>query len=518
MLKGFLLSFTIITFSVLFVSCSTIERPATAPSITHYQIVNVNVVDVINKVIKYNARVEVKQGRIVEVSTQDELIVTKQQATIKTIDGKGKYLIPGLWDNHSTLLTFAPEVDFPLYIANGVTSVRSNLSCPNEDEVSIYACMADKAKWKQAVEAETLVGPSIQGWGTFPINGKRKQHPDLPAFHGATTVEQTKKVVDHYALYPESERPFFLKTYNWLPKESHSALTQYAQEKGFEISGHLPRAMTIEEAVEAGQRSIAHARLFVYNCSYISDELRLAKGKDSKRKLPLTELYPLLVNNFDGQACQKKYEYMAKNDVFINPTLMTRRNDYYGVAGLFNKMQGLDYAHYIFFSEWEEDIAKHGDNLSDTDIKAFKDFYELTAKTIAQAQKAGVKILAGTDSWSEYNVPGFSLHEELQTLSDAGIDNFSVLQAASINGAEYFNISDQLGSINVGKQADMVLLDANPIDDIKNAQKIAMVFKGNQLYDLSKINELKSGVKGIAESHLFTGKIILQLLQNPTGF
>lgn len=513
---GIAFSLILITSSVL-VSCSTIKRPNVPSASSHYQINNVNVVDVITKSIHSNTTVEVKNGVIISVASHTNSL-EKQSQNIEHIDGTGKYLIPGLWDNHSTVLSFSPEVDFPLYIANGVTSIRSNFSCANENEVSIYACMKDKSAWQTAIESEQLVGPNIHGWGTFAINGKNKQHPDLPKFHGANTPEKVNKVVEHYANYPENHQPHFLKTYNWIPHDSYLALTEYALENGFEIAGHLPRAVSIEEAVDAGQRSFAHARLFVYNCSKMVDRMRLLSGKNSVRKYTELELYPLLLENFDEQSCHEKYKYMADNNVYLNPTLMTRRNDYYGVAGMFEKMQGLDYAHYIMFSEWEEDIGKHGKNISEEQITLFKDFYELTASTVVQAHKAGVNILAGSDSWSEYNVPGFSLHEELQAMNDAGIDNFGVLEAATINGAKYFGIADTLGSINIGKQAEMILLNANPIDDIKNAQKIAMVFKGNQVFKQEKIAEMKADVKDIADSHMFTAKLVLRFLQNPTSF
>lgn len=530
MLKRTLILFGFIGCSLFFISCSNIDRPEVSPQIDHYQITHVNVVDVVKKAINYDVNVEVKQGVIVAITHKDKmegnspfLLTTslekktsvEKTTKIKKIMGKGKYLIPGLWDNHSSLMYFAPEVDYPLYIANGVTSIRSNLSCPNEEEVSFYACMKEKSSWKKSVEDNKLVGPSLRGWGTFPVNGyKRKQHPDLPKFSGGVTVEETKKLVDHYSGYPENERPYFIKVYNWLSKESFLSLSKYANEKGFNIAGHKPRAVSIKEAVDGGQRSFAHARLFLYDCTSKVSEVRSGKH----RKAKLTEFYPWLMANFDESTCQKKYQYMADNNVYLNPTLMTRRNDYYGVAGYYNKMQGLEYAHYLFAGEWEEDLAKHGENLSQEEIDIFKDFYHLTAKTVADAQKAGVKILAGSDSWSEYNVPGFSLHEEMQALSDAGIDNFSVLQAASINGAEYFNISDKTGSIDIGKQADMVLLDANPINDIKNAQQISVVFKGKQIYQQATLNELKSGVQDIANSHLFTAQLVMRMLQNPSGF
>lgn len=503
--------FLLTLLSLLVVSCVSIKRPVPEPVTKQYRISNVNVVDVVDKKIKFGHDVTVKNGLIASIEPHKG---QENKASITVINGTGKYLIPGLWDNHSTVLQTSPEIDFPLYIANGVTSIRSNLSCANENEMSLYACMKDKAMWQQSIQFDTMLGPTIQGWGTFPINGKKNSHPDLPIFHGATTILEAQQVVDHYAAYPPSQQPFFIKTYSWMMPEQYAELSAYAKQRGFELSGHMPRSITLTNAVDAGQRSIAHARLFVFDCSTLSAELRAGKH----RKLPLPERYRLLIDTFDQQNCEKKYQYLAEHNVFLNPTLMTRRNDYYAVADMLEKIQGLNYAHYLVKMEFAEDAAKLGENLSNEDIRAFKEFYLLTADTIAKAQKAGVKILAGTDSWSEYNVPGFSLHEELQALADAGIDNYGILQAATINGAEYFRIADKVGSIDVGKQADMVLLEANPIDDIKHTQTINSVFKGSQIYQSEELNRLKKDVQSLSNSHFLTAKILMMLMQNPRGF
>lgn len=513
--------FLLTLLSLLVVSCVSIKRPVPEPVTKQYRISNVNVVDVVDKKIKFGHDVTVKNGLIVSIEPHIEsgnitsqIALAKQKNKPIVINGRGKYLIPGLWDNHSTVLQISPEIDFPLYIANGVTSIRSNLSCANEDEISIYACTQDKSIWQQAIKSATMIGPTIQGWGTFPITGKGSSHPDLPSFHGVTTVEQARQVVDHYASLPQSQRPFFLKTYNWIMPEPYAELSHYAKQHGFELSGHMPRSLTLTEVINAGQRSIAHARLFVFDCSTIAAELQAG----AHRKTSLPQRYRLLIDSFDAKGCEQRYQYMADHDVFLNPTLMTRRNDYYAVAGMLDKIQGLNYVHYLMMMEFSEDAAKLGENLSRDDILAFKDFYLLTADTIAKAQKAGVKILAGSDSWNEYNVPGFSLHEELQALADAGIDNYGILQAATINGAEYFRIADKVGSIDIGKQADMVLLEANPIDDIKHTQRINSVFKGSQIYQSEELNRLKKDVESLSNSHFLTAKILMMLMQNPRGF
>ncbi len=237
---------------------------------------------------------------------------------------------------------------------------------------------------------------------------------------------------------------------------------------------------------------------------------------------PLPEFYQLLMNNFAPELCKPIYNSLTDNQVFINPTLLTRRNDYYIAAGLTDTVLGLEHVHYLIKLAWQEDvdniISYIREDQAKNDIESFKLFYQQAAKTIASAQKAGVKILAGTDSYDNYIVPGFSLHEELQALIDAGIDNYSVLQAATINGAEYFKMADKVGSIDIGKKADMVLLAANPIDNIKHTQAISTVFKGQAIYHHQDLVEIKNKVKESSQSHTVTARVIGLWLQNLGGF
>ncbi len=152
------------------------------------------------------------------------------------------------------------------------------------------------------------------------------------------------------------------------------------------------------------------------------------------------------------------------------------------------------------------------------DIEVFKAFYEKAAYTIGKAYQSGALILAGTDTYDTYVIPGFSIHEELHELYKAGIDTYGVLQAATINNAVYFGIDDKIGSISLGKVADMVLLNANPLVDIRASSDINMVFQGDYVYDSKQIYELKRHSKQVSLSHAFTLKVVWSFLRNPKGF
>ncbi|MDN4501720.1 amidohydrolase family protein [Alteromonadaceae bacterium BrNp21-10] len=498
---------------LIFVGCTSVELPTPVPAISHYQIVNVNVVDVINSKIINAQDVEVQNGII--VSMLPHLSSGSNNAPILTIDGTEQFLIPGLWDFHGVLNQLSPYIDYPLYIAHGITSLRSILNCPNEDEVSIYPCMAEKFTWNTQVANGSLVGPRIAGSGTFPINGKSMLHPDSPSFHGGGSVADAIKIVEHYAEFQPELRPYSLKVYNNLSKDSYLALAASARDAGFDISGHKPRAVRIDEAITAGQRSFAHARLFLYECSVLKQEL----SEGQYWQLPLPEFYRLLLNNVDEESCQSIMQNMAANNVYLSPTLLTRRNDYLAVADKQELVQGLDYAHYMFAREWDEDIGKlKADIKTEEDVQTMLLFYQAASKSIGEAHRNGVKIMAGTDSYDIYVVPGFSIHEEMLLLHEAGLGNFDVLRAATLNTASYFGVQEKYGSIDKGKVADMVLLQENPISDIKNTTTIQTVFHGRQIYSQAAIGGLKQHAKTLANSHRVTQKLIWLFLQNPTGF
>lgn len=499
----------IIVIGLSLIGCAKLPKP---PNALHkYQINNVNVLDVINEKLLLNQQVTVTNGVIQRVSAEHKI----QDKDTSQIDGRGKFLIPGLWDSHVILNKLSDQIDFPLYLANGVTSVRSILNCPNEQETSLYACLADKKAWNDKVSSGQLVGPHILGSATFPINGTDRVHPDSPSFYGGRSVKEANQIVAYYQGFDEAIRPHSLKVYNNLEPEVYRQLVAEANQAGFKISGHKPRKLSLTDAISAGQYSFAHARLFLYECSSFSEELIAEKHWDK----PLPEFYAILLDSYDADKCQHLYREFAESQAFLSPTLLTRRNDYLSLAGLKQDVYGIDYVPYMFEREWSEDIEVMQQAVTSPEqLAQIKRFYLQAAKTVADAYHSGATILAGTDSYDTYVVPGFSLHEELFELSKAGIDNFGVLQAATINMARYFEISDIDGSIDEGKVANMVLLNANPVEDIRHSRDIAMVFQGNLVFDQKQLEALKEHAKTEANSHGFSAQLIGLFIQNPTGF
>lgn len=481
----------------------------------HYLIEHVTLIDVVGQQVLKDHHVEIKAGKIHRViaSSETEQENFSGRDDVRRIDGRGKYLMPGLWDMHTVLTRLSPELDYPLLVAYGVTNLRSIVSCPNQAKVSLYPCLDMQAKWNRQVAQGDIIGPLIHGSGTFPVNGTASMHPDAPGFHGAATVADALQLVEHYRTMPAHQRPFFIKNYNWVQPEPYLEMVSRARQEGFEVGGHMPRYLGLVGAVEAGQRSFAHARLFMFECSTEAQALR--KGKHWDRTL--ADLYRLLLETHDSEICLERYQLLSDSDVYLSPTLLTRRNDYLALAGTSHLADGGRYSPYLIKFMWQEDI----DGLSEqpeADAPVFKSFYEASAQTILKAHEQGAKVMVGTDANDVLVVPGVSVHEEMALLHQAGMSNFDVLAAATRVPAQYFRKEPVLGSIEPGMEASMLLLDANPVEDIANTRAINMVFQGPYIYDQDKLEALKARARARARSHWVTLKFLTMWASNPKGF
>lgn len=481
----------------------------------HYLIEHVDLIDVVGRQVLEDIHVEVRAGKVhrVFVPSVTEREKLAGRVDVRRIDGRGKYLMPGLWDMHTVLTRLSPELDYPLFIAYGVTNLRSIVSCPGQGKMSLYPCLDRQAHWNRKVVQGGMIGPMIRGSGTFPVNGPTSRHPDAPDFHGAATVADAQELVEYYRAMPVDERPFFIKNYNWVQPEPYLAMVAKAHREGFDVGGHMPRNLGLVGAVEAGQRSFAHARLFMFECSSEAQALRAGKHWD----LPLAELYKLLLETHNDQTCRERYQLLSDRDVYLSPTLLTRRNDYLALSGNSHLADGSNYTHYLIDLDWREDIESLSDR-PQADAPVFKSFYEAGAQTIYKAHEHGAKVMVGTDANDVFVVPGVSVHEEMALLHQAGMSNFDVLAAATRVPAQYFRKEPVLGGIVPGMEASMLLLDANPVADIANTRAINMVFQGSYIYDQAKLEALKSRARSRARSHWVTVKFLAMWASNPKGF
>jgi hypothetical protein len=257
--------------------------------------------------------------------------------------------------------------------------------------------------------------------------------------------------------------------YNSLPRDAYFAIAQESKRLGIPFAGHVPEAVSPAEASEAGQHSQEHLINILLACSTSEKELRAQRiftmndpaisGLERMRQLGFPEP-PGLFDTYDETKAAALFQTFVKNATWHTPTLALLRSFLVDK----DRARSMPYMQELSPKASDGWMAR---------IAALLDRYK---KLVGDMHRAGVEFLAGTDtSATTPLVPGAGLHDELELLVESGFTPLEALQAATRNPARYFDKLKDLGTLEPGKLADLVLLDANPLDDIRNTRKIRMV-------------------------------------------
>jgi hypothetical protein len=224
-----------------------------------------------------------------------------------------------------------------------------------------------------------------------------------------------------------------------------------------------------------------------------------------------------IILNYDESIAIGLMKLMKEKNAYWTPTLQTLKFEANAHQEGFLNDSNLKYVTQVRKKLWWGIDANNNKkrNLSDEGKRVSKDFYEATKKQIQKANSIGVPIMTGTDVTDSYIFAGFSVHDELFDLTESGLSNLEALQTATIIPAQYANLQTHYGSIEMGKMADLIILDDNPLEKIKNTQKIDAVLLNGVLYDSEKINELKEFTESIASSFHINIKVLKSLIGSP---
>lgn len=414
-----------------------------------------------NNIIK-NAIVVVKNNKILSIndSVSDKA---------RSIDGKGKWLIPGLIDMHVHNLAdinlssnyptkgatlFTDTQDFMLlYLANGVTSVFE------------LSARAEHFGQRNEIIKGKAIGPRIAL--AFLIDGG----------NGSGNIANTPEEGRQTVRIAKAQGYEFIKVYSGLNVETFKAIVDEAMKQGMKVVGHIPNVFRgrLEDAFVPNFGMVAHAEEF----SKQSKELRT---DDAQRFAQLAK----------------------KNGTWLTPTLTTMEwiaNQTHSLDGI-RKLPSIKYVHPLMQSKWL--YSNHYNNETDPKrIARIDSMVGFHLRLVKAFNDAGVPIVAGTDAGVSGVVWGFSLHDEIELLVKAGLTAEESLAAATRLPATWLGIEDKIGTVQAGKYADLILLDANPLDDISNTRKIAGVFVNGRwvskkeidkmLFDLEKKNASNLG-------------------------
>jgi Amidohydrolase family len=398
-------------------------------------ITNVTVIDVITGAHRNNVTVLIRNARIDAIAP---IVHVPPDAT--RVDGKGKFLIPGLWDMHTHHQgTGADWVD--LFVAKGVVGTRD---------------MGGDADFilplRERVRSGAVLGPEIIASGPILDDAP----PDFPYRRRVTNAAEAKQAVDEL----KRSGVDFIKVHDHTPRDAFFAIAAEAPKVGLTFAGHVPMNITVDEAAGSGMKSIEHLANFrVFGDCSTGD-------------------------TYSPQECAPLFDKLARNGVWETPTMEFFQT-------LPDVFSGLPLPHSEYASDSLLKLTRdnvQSSHLSAKTLDKIRLADRLSLQAIHDMYLHGNRFLAGCDGL----VPGFCLHDELEWLTKTGFTPLQSLQTATINPARFFGREASEGSVDVGKRANVVLLEADPTLNIRNVDEIAAVIIRGKLLTKPDVDRIVS--------------------------
>jgi len=430
---------------------------------------NANVVDVRSGRIVAGMTVLIEEGKISHIA---KLALVPQSRNVTVVNASGRFLIPGLWDMHvHSAFADAPwdeKLIYPLYIANGITGIRDMGGDTNLLK-----------QRREAIREGRLVGPIMFVAGPFLAMGKADAQT-IPV----PTTEDAKRAVDSV----KAGGFDFVKILSNVPRESYFALAEEAAKQKISFVGHVPYSIRAEEASKAGQRSIEHLSGILLACSSREGEIRKSEldALAARDYAALPKLGGEVLASYSSDKAKALFVQFTEHSTWQVPTLVwTMANAHLDDPELLKDTR-LKYVPASIRKGWDPSKLKS----SPEETALTKAEAERDVQLIRDMRRQGVQFMAGSDGPDPFVFPGFSLHDELELLVRSGFTPLQALQAATFNPALFIQKLDHYGTIEKGHSADLVLLDANPLLDIRNTRKIAGVVMAGHYFSRTELDKM----------------------------
>ncbi len=445
---------------------------------------NVNVVPMDSERILEGQTVIIEDQRIANIGTSAEVEIP---ADAHVVEGGGRFLIPGLSDMH--MHTFGSENDLLLYLANGVTTIR----ILGADPPAIL-------DWRDQIKAGTRAGPSIWAW--WPTIESHVEDPawmvEFATRGGETFVftpeEAEKLVAEAAAMGVDGIKSHFV----WSP-EIFLALMESAAQHGLPFDGHVPVELSTSGERECapsdcwndfrtmGAPAIAHVEELIKVVAWSDGNIRKASDESIRQVaqdvaddgLWVTTTVHLFRSIVDQTTDLESILFEMEAGKFVHPDVINTR----WAPG------ANDYAYpdsRLYYEEW----------------------YASNEKMLLALYESGALLMSGTDATLPVLAPGFSLHDELETMADVGLPPYDVLRTSTYNPALYLGKLDEFGTVEVGKRADLVLLESNPLEEIANTRQIAGVMARGRYYSRADLDLMLEAVAKDYETAETTQSVI----------
>ena len=407
-----------------------------------YAFVHTNVIPMDEERVLFDQTLIVQNGRITEIGEAASMAVPSGAIRI---DATGQYLIPALADMHIHLegqawnIMFSPDAQFSTeeldfskilypYIANGITTVQVMSALPE------HIHLRDRISRGEVPGPRLILNRMIDGSG---------QAWPPPISTWVDTPSKARQAV----LDAKDGGYDGMKVYSFLSPECYDAILTTAEEVGMPVTGHIPDALSVEHILAAGQNLIAHTE----------EVMKQTRG------------------DYSSERIEYFAEIIANNDTWITPTLTTSRK----ILAIFDDLERelsrpeVRNLHPMALGIWSYLIENIYLKIPPEHQQAIRNGFESFQRPFTKAlQDKGVKLMTGTDALIPTNIPGFSIHAELVELVEIGLTPYEALKASTTHPMEYLGELDDAGKIEVGKRADLVLLEASPLENITNTRKI----------------------------------------------
>ena len=433
---------------------------------------DVNIIDVVNNKIIPHSFIAINDNKIIKISAQP---LSKAFTSIETIDAKGKYIMPSLWDMHvhfgGDTLKEENKLLLPLFIAMGIGHVRD---CAGDISLEVI-------KWKNEIAKGKLLGPTIFTSGP-KLEGINSIWP------GDLEIGDEKALNKALDSLQKLNVDFIKITDNTLAPDLFLKSIVAARKRGWKVTGHIPATMNVEVFSKNGLSAIEHIGYLQRTASKNEDSITKLRAANKISSKEANELY---LKSFDSALAIAKFKQLAKNGTAVVPTI----NGSFITTYLDKTSHANDdYLRYLGPAlkrtyNWRIDRAAK-DNAAAITFRHQN--FEAGAQLLPLLYKSGVTILAGTDAGylNSFNYPGLGMHDELAIMVKYGLTPQQALLCSIVNGPAFFNQSKEYGSISIGKKAALLILNANPLLDINNTKKIDAVINNGKYLNRKTLDQL----------------------------
>lgn len=443
---------------------------------------HVTVIDATGRPAQPDQTVLIVDGRILAVGPAARL---KPPKGARILDARGKFLIPGLWDMHVHIAgvsadpVWSKKVLLPLLLAYGITGVRDMGG-------DLDALLA----WRHEIDSGALPGPHIIAAGPFLTAGGKKtpeQYPVANAEEARAAVRELKQ-----------RGADFIKIISLPSQEAFFAVADEAKKQGLPFAGHLPFQIGAAEASAAGQRSIEHLLYSAFELSFSSKEEELhGRMVEAEDKGDSTAWEGIVREARATRSAEKTaalWATLKKDCTWVTPTLASL-----DITSHPERWRADDpllaYVPPTLAEKWRASI--HNERMKQRAAWVARQAENDWVIT-RDMHRAGVPLLIGSDALDPFVFPGDSLHRELAEFVRAGFSPMEALQATTQGAAKFLGREAEFGTVEAGRRADLLLLDANPLEDIGNTRAIHAVIRDGKLLDRAALDALLADARAAA--------------------